>query len=420
MDNVKEDIESEGTDELDLDLRQRFLQECSGLRPTEETYSRSLSLCSLMFEESNTETERQTFERLSASLTRKLSEKDDERVKDALRKFVQSDAAKTNPGEAHAVVREIEKLLRPADRAENHRVTSADRKLLAEQCLRLATNPYLCSQGRFNTCEMATMEKLLWKREPSAVIRVISNAALAGTIGNYDGKSLKLSSEPFKKDVESKTHSPAKGDRLYASQIFQTALVEREWNGRDIGFGALKYEMRKPKNDKDSGERLVASDGRILWEKDDNTPINDPGVDFTRISRIYKSIATGPVDKAQPLVIAATDNRHYLPKGRLDNMEFVDLTGTKALHELLTKMQREKSFPVIAVIAVGSGDERDLHVVTLSGYDSKRKTVVFHDQNEKTSSAEVIALSSLQEKMKTEKLKPWQLPKPTVKLRRER
>lgn len=367
-----------------------------------------------------TETAHSQTDKLASEIKNRLDGKENAGLRSALSEFLKSPAGRRNEKETEAVLKQIDRLLFSKETVEDNRVNAADRKLLAEQCLRLATNPLLCSQGRFNTCEMATMEKLLWHREPSTVIDVIATAALSGTIKNYDGKPLRLSTEPFKKDLESKTASPSKGDRLFSSQIFQTVLVEREWKDRDIGLGPLRYELRKPRDSKDSGERLVSGDGRILWEKDDNQPINDPGIDFSRISRIYKSIAKTPIDK-NPLVFSATDSKWFLPKGDLPGMKFVDLTkDSKKLEEALSEMSRNKQFPVIAVIAVGRGDERDLHVVTLNGYDTRQRKVSFHDQNEKSDKAILVNLEDLRSRMATDKLKPWQLPKPTVKLVREK
>ncbi len=375
-----------------------------------------LHMCAV---ELNTPTAKERFEELNERLSDRLTSKD-VGLKEALKNFRSSEIARKTPAEACVVLKLIEKLIFNTDKPELMRLTAGDRKLLGQQCLQLAVNPYLCSQGRFNTCEMATMEKLLWKREPSAVIAVIADGVLRGTVKGYDGKDMKLSGEPFKKDLESKTFTPAEGDRLFPSQIFQTALVERELKGRSFGIGELKYELRKPANAKDSGERLVAADGRVLWEADDNTPINDPGIDFNRISHIYKSLTKNSIGN-NPLVLASKDNLWYLPKEKsaLVNMEFVDTKDIGKLEIALAEIDRKKQFPVIIVIAVGSGDERDLHVATLHGYNSDRKKVVFHDQNEREDSANEISTTKLLAMMSTRKLKPWQLPRPTIKLHRE-
>ncbi len=356
--------------------------------------------------------------RFCQQLERRFKNENLKEICEALKSYKESENYQRNPVESLAVLRQVERLAFNNEAALFSQRNLSDRRLIAKQCLELGTNPFLVSQGRFNTCELATMEKVLWLREPSTIAKLVADATLQGFLPDYDGKKMKLSGEAFKKNLESPTHRPEPGDRLFASQIFQTSLIEREWKGREIkGIKELQYKLLEPDADADddSGERFVAKDGSVLFDKDDDIPVDDPGIDFTRMAKMYNSIARQPLDKDSPLVLGSTQNESYLKGGKYDSMKFVDISKNDAqLHTTLKQAQESSKFPIIAIIGVGKGEDRDLHVVTISGYDAARKRVVYHDQSDGEDSPGKITLADLRKKMDIGKAKPWQLPQKDV------
>lgn len=362
------------------------------------------------------------------------NESDRERLRLAIQTFkherLENSSFPISSREYNSVLKDVDALLSPDEKFKHSaRMNAEDRTLLAKQILHLASYPYSTDQGRFNTCEMATLEKVLWSREPSAVSGLVRKAALEGKIENVHSHTMfQLSNTPFTKDLEGHTNNPKPGDRLFASQIFQTALIEREWSKRDIGFGvgALKYTLGKSSSlAGDGGERLVMKDGinkgKVLYDRDDNVPITDPGIDFSRIGKIYDSLAKRILN-GEPIVLAAESGKSYLDNNHRDSIAFVK--NADDLTKRLVALKDRQQLPMIIAVVDKDGDNKDLHVITIRNFDANKNEITLDDQlgpctkNQKMTPAQLLT-RGYPNSMITEDLKPWQLPHPNVRLQRE-
>ncbi len=375
-------------------------------------------------------------EKLTESILQRLSADERKAMGEAISKFKtarldKSDQHQISEVEYRSVLKDIESLVNP-DKAVTSRLNKTDRLLVAKQILELAACPNLTDQGRFQTCEVASLEKILLTRNPSAVSALISKAIQEGKIKNYDGSNLELSDQPFLKDLESSNHKPKDGERLLASQVFQTALIEREWSDRDIGFGKgmLSYRLCKPSKEHsgsgDGGERFIVAKGpdkgKILYDVDDDVPVWDPGIEVSRLGKMYNSLASKKL-KDSPLVLASTDTQSFLDSKNRDSVLFIK--DKEDLMAKLSGLKDKKQFPlIIVVVDIDSEDpeQKNLHVITIRDYDKEKGVATLDDQfgsgskNIRISAADLMAPGGKEHSMKTGSFTQWTVPTPRVKL----
>jgi len=344
-------------------------------------------------------------------------------LKQNLKAFVNKRISQLGTEEIRATIVQVERLL--SDHGPDD-LPVGERILLAQQTLKLAANPSFVRQGRFNTCEVATIERMLWQKEPSAVAHIIADAAVTRSIRDYDGNALPLSAEPFKKDLESPADSPQPADRLYASQLFQVSVIEREWASRDfpaLGLpkGAIKYKLQTPEGPDDSGERLKLSDGPdvLVDPEDDDFPIVDPGIDFGTMGKIYNSLSRKRASDA-PLLLAPREAARLVPNNDTKLALLTD-TDTKQLSRTLQELKENQKLPIIAAVTEHSrSGSVDLHAVTIEDYDPFRGLVYVINQRHPALDG-WMSLTAVQESMERVKgLTPWQLEKPSKVVVRRR
>lgn len=129
---------------------------------------------------------------------------------------------------------QVRRLLQAGDGAI---LSAADRAKLAEQVLYQAAHPESIDQGANNTCNVTTVEKRVFARNPSEAARLIADVALTGKYVTADGVTVDLSRVPgalsadaearqLDRNFDSKNRDiKVDGARSRASQIFEIGAV---------------------------------------------------------------------------------------------------------------------------------------------------------------------------------------------------
>lgn len=175
------------------------------------------------------------------------------------------------------------------------------REQLAREVLHQAAFPYGIDQGRHNTCTVSTLEARLYARNPSAAAGTVRELATSST-GEFtttDGRRVRVDASSLTPDSEAARQPRPDGERTYASQILQLAMVNAHWSQQTVhGEGASRptgpftYRQQHNVSDQDSGERLIDGTGRTVAAAPDIRAQDLPG--------IYRQFSS---EQSEPFVI---------------------------------------------------------------------------------------------------------------------
>lgn len=192
--------------------------------------------------------------------------------------------------------------------------------------------------------------------------------------------------------------------------------MEREWAGRDFGFGKgnFRYVLGRPNKDidKDTGERIVHKDypGSQLYDPVEKYPINDPLV-LDSISRIFKSLSTRRERGDLPVVIASADaSRTYLEKSEKKGIAFIERGDVDRLARTLDMMKLFRAIPAITIISERDGDDHSIHVVTITEYDPRTRTLKVNDQQGGPRNKQMSLADFEKKLLRAEDFRIWILP----------
>jgi hypothetical protein len=283
---------------------------------------------------------------------------------------------------------ESTRLLEPA----NAKLGVKERSRVAREALAQAIEPTGIDQGRYKTCNVTSVEVCMYSKNPSKVMKAITDVALTGKFKTADGDAITLPPSILDPNTQRRT---------LASQIFQTLAVNTHWqgethgpDGKKHGRGDVIYDPAGAKREKgDTGQRITATD-----DKGERVVVgaHSPNLFTDDYPEIYRRIA-GQSPETMAIRFGATKG----PKG-------VDTVDSKEeLHATLSELsKRPGGFPVILRIHTsnppfwedsGAGKEPGAgstieeakktkkipggwHVVTIHGFDPKTGEVKVDNQ----------------------------------------
>lgn len=269
----------------------------------------------------------------------------------------------------------------------NTHISEKDRAKLAFQVIRQAGDPSTVDQGDNKTCNATTVEKLLYSQEPSRIIQMMADIAKTGSFKTPDASEIKLDPEQLKPDTEAKRFNTKDGERSYATQIANLALINAHWqtqtkfNGKDVEKGSIRYEKIAGK-----GERLMdysKEPPTALKDKEGNV-IDNPKINVGYMSRMMEKF-TGK--KPNEMILVRTGNELDL------NHNGIAFRGTQdSLQTTLEDIaagKDGKKFPIIVTLLdsqqlTGDSDgEGGGHVVTITGIEHDREgKMIVHIDNQ--------------------------------------
>ena len=277
--------------------------------------------------------------------------------------------------EAAGVYHHLSSLLALASNA-NFSTSDKERAALVKQVLAQAADPHEVSQGFHNTCNVASIENLLYSHHPASVARMVSELARTGSYTDANGASVTVNAHP-RDFIGDEFVNPGKDDRSYASELFQVAAVNLYY--KELNLPEFHYEQsahpRDPvyKNGKaveDTGESLC-----LLEKKVTDSPRLDPDA-----SMLLPNAITGLKDA--PRILYNSDLKYWLPKDSCTTGLLRDanlFSNEKEFENKLAELKAHNGFPVILSVNVGNapfvdddpklaGVEGGRHAITIQDY----------------------------------------------------
>lgn len=249
-------------------------------------------------------------------------------------------------------------------------LNEAQREKLGRQIIDQAAHPTTIDQGKYNTCNMNTVEVRTYTRKPASAAKVVTDVALTGEYTALDGTNVKVDATPH---GDSKSDRDWDGYRSHASEIFQVTTanvyLEQE-NQTKSPPGKLRYEQRDSIPGEPRGEGLFDySTTPPKFIKDSpNIRVDNIG----KLADVYKAV-TGE-DGGDMIV-----GHDRFVTDRAPSVERI--STEEGLNEYLTEQKRKGNFPVVVAVettnepfwtdsgratAGGSGGG---HVVTITDYE---------------------------------------------------
>jgi len=259
---------------------------------------------------------------------------------------------------------------------ETGKVSLDKRGILAAQCLEHAAHPHDIDQGRYNTCNVTTLEERSFTRSPSKMAEIVTSVALTG---EWDGIKIdERSLEPRKGAIEC---PPADGVRSFASQILNVTMVNDITQRRNPPmFYSEEIHLDDPA---DGGERLRFKNGTEVTYKDlgiphanPDAPVRKPCVNIDEIQAEGTKLSGD-----SGFCIANVDKNDKHAKN------VIHIDSADKLRETIEKLQKEGKLPAVLMVDGANpifnngrkSDNVDCHVVSILGYD-KEKGVLISNQ----------------------------------------
>lgn len=255
------------------------------------------------------------------------------------------------------------------------KVDAAQRTKLAEQVMAQAAIPTGIDQGHHNTCNVTTVESILYTTKPSRAANLVADIATTGGFLASDGTRVNVPADSIAPDTESGLNPPPDGKRSYASQLLQLAAVNSIYQSRGDQTSYHQSTNPDPSRPGDTGERLF---------DDRDTPPrlkgDAPGLSSEDIAQAYKLI-TGEDFSGRIL-----DNSFNSIKGG-------NFATPDQLHDRLTELSKDGRLPAILTVnaftepfgsdsgrSTAAGDSGGSHVVTVTGYDAEKRQLMIDNQ----------------------------------------
>jgi hypothetical protein len=180
----------------------------------------------------------------------------------------------------------ITRILENRDRSV---VTQEERVLLALDALREAGRPHDIDQGKYNTCNVTVLCERLFTRKPSKAVHILESVVSTGAWHADDGKLIILDKESLTPAPESCTQPVLDGDRSYATQLLNIALVNDASQRRNP---CQFYKQVVPDSPFDNVERLTYANGRevMTYGPKGFRPARTPEMPVEEIQQVEKRL----------------------------------------------------------------------------------------------------------------------------------
>jgi hypothetical protein len=233
-----------------------------------------------------------------------------------------------------------------------------------------AAYPHSIDQGFNGTCNVTTVEKRIFVRNPSEAARLIADVAETGRYVTRDGIEIDMSRVPgaLSPDKESRTalaktfstdESDVKIDnrRTYASQIFETTAVNIRWANSSRYQGkagdVVLYEKPFEPMGNSTGERLFWYHVSPVGQLERTELDNSPNLWEWELTNIHNQITGG-------------DDKQFVIYGPGRGAD--DKTGTaiqvrdaEELELHLLSLRNQQSFPAILTVHTGKPPFLDIN-----------------------------------------------------------
>lgn len=259
--------------------------------------------------------------------------------------------------------------------AQQGAVNAERRVQLAQQVMAQAADPRIIDQGNHNTCNVSSMESLVYAKHPAKAANLVAQVALSGEYSDGQGHTVRLDAQSLTPDKEASHHPPLDSDRSFATQLFNVTAVNLAYQRDGI---QRRYEQHK-QSPSDNGERLYDTSETPRKELKDK---REPDLNEDQIVEAYRGI-TG--DTTSPVVITAGDN--FSGPGN----KITKVNSPEELNDQLKTLAQSGKLPIMVRInpkmepyysqsgGAEAGENEEAHVVAITDYKPGPPPVVSID-----------------------------------------
>lgn len=280
------------------------------------------------------------------------------------------------------IIRTLRKVGELIDGEQKEPIDQATRVKIAEQVMDQLARPTTIDQGAHNTCNVTSIESMMYTTEPYEAVRAVTEMATRGSYMTKDGHQVKMFTESRNPDGTIKTTYDSSlnpdpeaaahlapgasltsreldGQRSYASQLFQLAAVNTFWSQCDtlpdgtkakVQPGSLRYVQRSPSPPGDSGERLIdcSKDPPVEIKDKHGEVYSEPHLTIARMALVYRRMTGNPSEgkflEVNPRVTNASGEEVH------NGVTFV--RDEAQLQRKLAELKRNGSYPVVVGVNV--------------------------------------------------------------------
>ncbi len=241
-----------------------------------------------------------------------------------------------NPAQVNQTFENINRLLNaPRDMvAPRERNTQLAREVMAQ-----AARPMDIAQGNNNTCNVTTVENLIYTKEPGTAAKLVADVAITGSYTAQDGTRVSFDKNQIKPDTEAQNTKRRDGERSYATQLFNQTAVNLAYQKTNPN---IRYEIQPP-----GGERLMDYSRTPPQQlRDCNGKIQHPNLTDNQIVGVYSTL-TGKDGKDTYLAHQSAIDK--------DSSLLTPFASQQELGNKLAELKAQGKLP--AIIAVNSAVE---------------------------------------------------------------
>jgi hypothetical protein len=300
--------------------------------------------------------------------------------------------------------------------ADPSKAKVSDPKLLGrlvEQIAHQAADPNI-DQGNHNTCNVTTLGDVTFTKHPGVAAEAIATTALTGQWRNpADGKVSVIPEGSLKPGTEEDRDLPKDGQRSYATQLLNLALVNDQTQRRNPPeYYSQEQPERGNQNRSDTGERLRYADGSEVSRNEkvvvvdangmpraeiQKRPARSPNLDCSEIEQIGERLGDGKQILITNPDVAGVNSSEAQPR------------NAQELAKTLGDKQSNGSLPAVVMVDAnnpefgGSGKSPNggrWHVLSVTGYDSTTGQVTLSNQWGKNTHNMKVSVARLAQMMK--------------------
>lgn len=208
---------------------------------------------------------------------------------------------------------------------------------LAREVMRHAAKPPTIDQGDNQTCNVTTVENIIYSKQPGAAAKLIADVATTGSYTGANGTKVTVDRQSLQPDREAQLTERQNGERTYATQLFNLTSVNLHYQTHKPH---IRYELHQSTKHTKGGERLMdRSKSPPERMKNCKGNLDQPWLDDDEIVGVYEMISG---KSGKDIYLAHHDNTD--PKtGKL----LTTFKSEQELHDKLVELKRDGKLPLI-------------------------------------------------------------------------
>lgn len=125
---------------------------------------------------------------------------------------------------------------------------------LAREVMRHAAKPSTIDQGDNHTCNVTTVENIVYSKQPGEAAKLVADVATTGSYTATDGTKVTIDRQSLQPDPEARLTERKNGERTYATQLFNVTSVNLHYQKNKPN---IHYEIHPSTKHTKGGERLM-------------------------------------------------------------------------------------------------------------------------------------------------------------------